>query len=220
MKLTKEDLKYPQIDAAFRYIYDNIDIYSNSDFAVADMYEFGVGSGASINKMIKYIEANLHVKDMWPNIYGFDSFEGLPSEQDGVEVFSKFTKGSYKFNQIDHNRSEVPVFIQKCWFQNAKFIDDMEPALLVHIDCDLYTSTIDAFKFLLENKLVVKGTLVAYDEFRSTNDPLSGGESKAHLEFFQPSLWQSGMDCVEVWHNIYSDKDTGQSIRQSLFEVI
>jgi hypothetical protein len=96
----------------------------------------------------------------------------------------------------------------------------MGPALLVHIDCDLYASTLDAFKFLLKNKLIVKGTLVAYDEFQSTNDPLSGGESKAHLEFFQPSLWNGGMDCIEIWHNIYYDKDTGQSIRQSLFEVI
>lgn len=220
MKLTKEDLKYPQIDAAFRYIYDNINIYSkHKDLQDGDIYEFGVGSGASIRKILKYIDHNLYTYNMFPYIFGFDSFEGLPDEQNGVELFSKFTKGSYRFDDVKNLRSAT-TFIQNVWFKDIKYVSDMGPALLVHIDCDLYSSTIDAFKFLLENKLIVKGTLIAYDEFQSTNDPLAGGESKAHLEFFQPSLRMAGMNCVEVWHNIYRDKDTGQDIRQNLFEVI
>ena len=41
----------------------------------------------------------------------------------------------------------------------------MRPALLVDIDCDLYTSSKQALTFMLESGLLVPGTFVYYDDF-------------------------------------------------------
>lgn len=213
MKITKKSFKYPQIDAAFRWIIDNIDIYKDPLWKDASIYEFGVGSGSSTKKIISYTKDNLHQYNLYPKLFGFDSFEGLPVEKEGVPLFTKFTEGSYQFNEIKE-KFNIPTSIQKCWFNEAKFELDMNKALLVHIDCDLYISTKHALDFLIKNNLIVKGTIIAYDEFYAGNS--YSGEALAHNEI-REHFWEIGLGDIEVWHNLYYDKDTRDIIKQNVF---
>lgn len=226
MMLTQECLKWPQIDAAFRYIYDNPDKYNfynrmyRDEIGVIDCYEFGVCNGGSTKKICDYItKNNLIGYTSW--VFGFDSFEGLPKEADGVDTFDKFKPGSYKskYTPEEIKRSTQYAFckIYKSWFNQLNHEHVRFPALLVHIDCDLYISTKHALEFLYKYELIKKNTLIAYDEFESTDRPELSGERKAHeLYFGKDKPYQVD----EIWHSIYYDKTTGQRIRQSVFEVL
>ena len=55
------------------------------------------------------------------------------------------------------------------------------PALYVDVNVDLYLSAKQALAFLAENRLLVPGTLVAYDDFFDTAW-LVDGETQAHAE--------------------------------------
>lgn len=226
MILTPDSLKWPQIDAAFKYIYDNPSIYRYENrkqlgkTLIIDCYEFGVCNGGSTKKICDYITKNvLTGYSSW--VHGFDSFEGLPDEAEGVSKFEKFEKGSYKsrYTPEEIKKSTEYAFakIHKVWFNKLDISYIGLPALFVHIDCDLYVSTKDALNFLWKHNLIQTNTLIAYDEFESTNNPELSGERKAHeLYFGKDKPYQAD----EIWHNIYYDKSTGQRIRQSVFEVI
>ena len=61
----------------------------------------------------------------------------------------------------------------------------MAPAFLVDIDCDLYSSTVDALRFVLEAGILVPGSYVYYDDVTLTNwlrPNQTEGEHRAHSE--------------------------------------
>lgn len=208
--------KYSQIDAAFVYARE----HPRSNH-LTDTYEFGIYKGESLKKICSYLK-NINLVGSF--VWGFDSFEGLGKEAPGMEVFEKFSEGSYKFdleenpvkyikNKIDYKYS----IIIKEWFSNLKnhsLVPCMLPAFLVHIDCDLFSATIDALEFLFSNKIIREGTLIAYDEFKSTKG--LAGEERAHLVTFNKYM----AEAEEIWHYQYQDKSTGQKIRQSVWEVL
>ncbi len=204
-----------QIEAAFRFMKEH-----PRPSNLRDVYEFGVYKGTSLKKICDYLKDN-ECTVASPFVFGFDSFQGLPSESEGMEVFEKFTEGAYHFNfdvdPIDYIEAKVDyefLYIIKSTFDNlTPACSIMFPALLVHVDCDIYKSTLDALEFMFENKLIQVGTLVAYDEFRTTIS--LSGEEAAHIEMFKK--YNAGAN--EIWHYIYTDKQTGTPIRQSLFEV-
>lgn len=220
MELTKKSLEYPQIDAAFRYMYDNPNTYRDRS---GDIYEFGVYNGNSLYKICNYLRLNPHVIGKDVNVYGFDSFEGLPKEENGMPVFAKFGEGAYKAEKNDITieivaQSVYPnSYVIKSWFDKLaesriKYFA-LKPAILVHIDCDLYISTKQALKFIYDNSLVSPGTLLAFDEFESVG--CNGGEKKAFMEILEKYQYNA----EEVWHFTYRDKHTNTPIRQSLWEV-
>lgn len=111
--------------------------------------EFGVASG----RTLKMIAQNLPV-------VGFDSFEGLP--EDWRE---EFPKGAFACDVPNVPGAEIVVG----WFDVSvpKWIaenkDRLEDLSLVHIDCDLYSST----KTVLNNlrPYLKSGVLVVFDEY-------------------------------------------------------
>jgi len=54
-----------------------------------------------------------------------------------------------------------------------------QPALYVDIDVDLYSSTVQVLEWLLTFRLLVPGTVIYYDDWRTGG---SGGNQKAHYE--------------------------------------
>jgi hypothetical protein len=129
--------------------------------------EFGVFSGQTINYIAKGINQN---------IYGFDSFEGLPERwRDG------FAKGRFqveKLPKVKHN-----VTLVKGWFNESLpgFLKEHpEPMSFLHIDCDLYSSTKTIFELCKER--IVKGTVIIFDEYFNY-DGWEEGEYKAFREF-------------------------------------
>lgn len=131
--------------------------------------EFGVFSGTSINYIASKTPQTVH---------GFDSFEGLPEFwRDG------FDKGAFEVPALPKVRTNV--MLHKGWFDNTlpQFVKIHHDAIaLLHVDCDLYSSTKTIFAFLGER--IVKGTVIVFDEY--FNYPMwQHGEFKAFQEFIQ-----------------------------------
>jgi hypothetical protein len=156
------------------------------------VYEFGVFAGGS---MVYLWKALRHPSYIW----AFDSFRGLP--EDKVESVPAWRKGAYAADPRSiisatlgsDNVGWVPGFysaslprIESEGLPGAK----MHTARYVDIDCDLYSSSRDALRFLLRNGLLAAGSLVGYDDWwvlpcgdpTGTTSPLDVGEGRAHAE--------------------------------------
>ncbi len=70
--------------------------HPRKDTPLKDIYEWGVYYGDSLKKICDYLKDN-ELTHHTPFVFGFDSFQGLPLESEGIEVFDKFKPGSYKF---------------------------------------------------------------------------------------------------------------------------
>jgi predicted O-methyltransferase YrrM len=112
--------------------------------------EFGVFSGKSINRIAEHKTGP---------VYGFDSFEGLPEDwRAGYE------KG--RFNRADLPAVAPNVELIVGWFDRTlpKFLDEHPgPVSLIHMDCDLYTSTQTTLTQLRQR--IVPGTIILFDEY-------------------------------------------------------
>jgi hypothetical protein len=128
--------------------------YSVTQVAVEGHYlEFGVFSGGTIRQIAR----------RKPNvtIHGFDSFEGLP------EAWSGFNLGQRAFSRGSKlPRVPVSVTLHKGWFNEtiaAWAGKNSGPAAFIHIDCDLYSSTVDIFAGLADR--LQPGTVILFDEY-------------------------------------------------------
>ena len=122
------------------------------DAAVVDglVLEFGVRFGTSIRQ----ISALVH-----QNVYGFDSFQGLP------ESWHNEPKGSYSTKGIIPS---VPqnVILHPGWFEEtlSGFVKrHPEPVRFMNIDCDIYSSTQTVLEFFA--KQIIPGTVIVFDEY-------------------------------------------------------
>lgn len=138
--------------------------------------EFGVWNGLTIS----YINEKL---PNW-NIYGFDSFEGLPESWNRSDD-SRYIKGYFSLNgqpPILHNN----INIVKGWFDITLpdwiSCSKHNQVDLLHIDCDIYSST----KCVLDNcvSLIKKDTIIVFDELISYCD-FEQHEIKALYEFIK-----------------------------------
>jgi hypothetical protein len=113
--------------------------------------EFGVFTGRTINLISSYT---------LEDVYGFDSFEGLPEFwRDG------FDKGEFNLEgvlpEVNNN-----VKLIKGWFNDTLplFLKNIKNSniTLLHIDCDLYSST----KYVLDTCLpyIKPGCFIIFDE--------------------------------------------------------
>jgi hypothetical protein len=115
-----------------------------------DILEFGVAAGESFLYFLNHCP-NRHV-------YGFDSFEGLP------EDWWTRPKGTFK--------AEIPRFDNPNGHIIQGLFDQTLPefmpkwngrAALVHVDCDLYSSTVTVLNHLLPH--CQPGSVVLFDEY-------------------------------------------------------
>lgn len=92
--------------------------------------EFGVASGRTIN----------HFARLFPNrlIHGFDSFRGLPEDWT-----SRMPKGFFSRSNLPSVASNVKLWVG--WFNETipefERMYESDPIALLHVDCDLYSST-------------------------------------------------------------------------------
>ena len=111
--------------------------------------EFGVASGRTIRHMASLTGNPIH---------GFDSFEGLPEAWR-----TGFEEGAFR-----QALPQVPstVSLHKGWFTETlpPFIASTpEPIALLHVDCDLYSST--AFVLETLSQRIRPGTVIVFDEY-------------------------------------------------------
>ena len=114
--------------------------------------EFGVASGRTIN----------HFARLFPNrlIHGFDSFEGLPEDWT-----SRMPAGFFKRAKLPDTETNVKLWVG--WFDETlptfKNMYQSDPIALLHIDCDLYSSTCTVLDALRER--LRPGTVIIFDEY-------------------------------------------------------
>ncbi|MFN6051708.1 MAG: hypothetical protein ACK47R_12830, partial [Planctomycetia bacterium] len=125
-------------------------------------------------------------------------------EAPGVEKFFYYAEGVFgeedkSLYPLRQNGSYIRGWFSDLTPEHVK-THNMTQAAFVHIDGDLYISCIQALTFMLENNLIRPGTIIAFDEFKSTSDLFSGGESKAWFELCEKYKIQAR----EFFRNIYS----------------
>ena len=131
--------------------------------------EFGVASGESINYIASLISSE--------KIYGFDCFKGLP------ENWSMLPKGHFRTDILPPVRENVELVVGL--FQNTldKFLQEHEnPVRFLHLDADLYSSTIYVLKELIEQRRIQEGTVVQFDELFNYDNWWKEGEYRAFQE--------------------------------------
>lgn len=112
--------------------------------------EFGVASGRTLNHIASLTKQT---------VYGFDAFTGLPENWRPDFLKGRFAQS---IPQLATNAELViglfedtlPAFIKRIGSQ---------PISLLHIDCDLYSSTRTVLKALDKN--IVSGTVIVFDEY-------------------------------------------------------
>ena len=121
--------------------------------------EFGVHNGNSVNAIAALTERAVH---------GFDSFEGLPddgeipgSSDGGVKWYAGKSNEGGRLPLVRTN-----VRLHRGWFEEQlpSFYHEHEgPAALIHVDCDIYSST----KCVLEcsRERLRSGTIIVFDEY-------------------------------------------------------
>lgn len=114
--------------------------------------EFGVASGETTALIAGAVSQN---------VYGFDSFEGLPEDWTHFQRQGRFSRsGEFPPDMPDN------VVLVKGWFDESlpPFVaDHTGDVRFLHVDCDLYSST----RTILSNLAgqIKAGTVILFDEY-------------------------------------------------------
>jgi len=119
--------------------------------AHGQILEFGVATGRTLNQFAHWLPHK--------TIYGFDGFDGLPEDWT-----SRMRKGFFA-------RDSLPTVKKNChlvvgWFDQTLpgFVKKhRDPLALLHVDCDLYSSTVTVLDCLKDQ--IVPGTVIVFDEY-------------------------------------------------------
>jgi hypothetical protein len=145
-------------------------------------FEFGVASGNTL----RLIAENRPLV-----VYGFDSFEGLPEDwRPGFPAGmfatappavpeATLVKGAFDVT--------LPAFVagfKARWDTVGGYDYEVEPVSLVHIDCDLYSSTKTVLEHVGPLFTERPGTFVVFDEFHGYPG-CEAHEQRAWAEFVQ-----------------------------------
>ena len=169
-----------------------------------EILEFGVYQGKTIT----------HIARAFPDstIWGFDSFEGLPEDWfiNASDKESPRPAGYFALDQLP----EVPgnVNLVKGFFDQSlpRWLKEnpIKEISILHIDCDLYSSTATVFNYL--NEFIVAGTIIIFDELY----PWSGLE---RYDLWEEGEWKALKEWVEKYDRefevIYRNRHQQCSIR-------
>lgn len=175
----------------------------------AHFLEFGVHKGEDICRMAVFLaqkerQATAKKESVAVTIHGFDSFQGLPeawengqyeNDQDGKRLafdVGKFDTGGVA-PQIELLKQKLLLDTTSCnvefhagWFADTVPVffasNGLErPVAFLHADADLYSSTITFLEEICRLNLLVKGSVVCFDEFWNYEN-WQEGEYKAWAE--------------------------------------
>lgn len=127
--------------------------------------EFGVYTGDSVQRMRECLPPEVEV-------FGFDSFRGLPTDwlDAAGELVGVCERGFFSTDGVIPDVPGVTFF--SGWFENTvpRYVRLFGSTIgLLHIDCDLYSSTRTVLTGL--GHLLVPGTIVVFDEWIYDHDP-------------------------------------------------
>lgn len=154
------------------------------------VYEFGVFTGGGLAAWLRSMQSPSHAV-MPEAVWGFDSFKGMPDQTQaswnpgwkagGLNAAAEMgiTRWDVLRRTIIQNivaevgdaqlRTRLHLiqgFFNASLAGGRKFAvhHGMKPALLLDIDCDIYSSTVEALEFMLKTGLLDAATYVYYDD--------------------------------------------------------
>ena len=160
-----------------------------------DFAEFGVAGGTTLVSFARILEIQDAGKTDAEkrDVYGFDSFEGLPDVDPDIDIGLKkndeMTKGGFydpagNEDLFDFVKTKDYVHLIKGWFNKTlpTFLEERRHISfsLVHMDADLYSSTLEVLNLIWPH--VSPGGILVFDELFNGAFP---GETEAFREFFQ-----------------------------------
>ncbi|MGB5707867.1 MAG: TylF/MycF/NovP-related O-methyltransferase [Arenicellales bacterium] len=169
-----------------------------------DYYEFGLFRGYT------FLQAWNHARDLElseVNFYGFDSFEGLPPAEGIDQADGRFFEGQFACSrqEVERNLASEGVHLDKINLVEGYYEDSLtedlhsrfafKPAAVVLLDCDYYSSTVTALKWM--EPYIQAGTILLFDDWFSYGESNELGQQKAfqefldrHPEYRSEALWE------------------------------
>ncbi|MCP4300572.1 MAG: class I SAM-dependent methyltransferase [Gammaproteobacteria bacterium] len=149
-KSTLEYIKANMVDAPYFEKHPQLVKYALSQIEKSGLtLEFGVGRG----KSMRWIAPNISGK-----VHGFDSFEGIQEHWNGNPIGAFAQKQMPKVPDnvefhVGYFDATLPGFLEKY----------PDPVAFLHVDCDLYSSTVTIFEAL--GPRLQPGAIVLFDEY-------------------------------------------------------
>lgn len=181
---------YVESDEKFKYIHI---LEAVNYLKVAELpnvfFEFGCHSGRTYSATLL---ASKFLKFELEN-FAFDSFEGLPKtlkKEDGIFESGTFYTEKDDFVKIIKKRTGILLqdeqLIQGYYEKSltAELVKKLPKSVgFVHIDVDLYSSTVTVLEFI--KKFLVSGTVILFDDWYCFPPGKEMGERKALNEFLK-----------------------------------
>ncbi len=145
------------------------------------------------------------------HLWGFDSFEGLPTSEDPRDGHLRWTPGwlSTPLDQFHQICARAGMPRDSYSVVSGLYEDSLsegtgesrpEKISLAYVDCDLYSSTIEVLRFL-ETRLR-PGSVIGFDDWFCYLPDRPSGERLAALEHFAESRWSLVPFVQYNWHGM------------------
>ncbi|OGQ05125.1 MAG: hypothetical protein A2W61_06305 [Deltaproteobacteria bacterium RIFCSPLOWO2_01_44_7] len=173
-------------------------------------YEFGVYKGDSLyeslriyNEYLNWIRNQKKSQELWRRkvdwfvghqFYAFDTFEGMPANEEEHHAFKRgyFLAG---IEEVQARLAPLPGSEKIGYFQGTfkqvakQFVcvggcavaKNLDKVAIANVDCDLYSSTVDALR-ILEGKLQ-QGSVLLFDDWYQFNADNNQGQRRGVKEF-------------------------------------
>lgn len=164
-------------------------------------YEFGCHSGRTFAAAVN---AANYVGLEDASFFAFDSFAGLPqtsSAEDGIFKKGEYSTSIKDFKEIIKKRTGLVLDeanIIEGFYEDSlseELQAKMPKAGIVHIDVDLYSSTVEVLEFI--RPLLVKGSILIFDDWYC----FPAGESKGEKLAMEEFLFKNEGFSLEEWKN-------------------
>src|SRR5262245_25554819 len=203
----RPELVYDYENARLRLIFDALTqgvhyVYNNP--VDGDIAEFGTAMGISAVTISKAMAAyqgifgdRLRQSAMErKTLYLFDSFQGLPRADDPVDAGSpnvrtgRWAEGAYEGLTPEELSELCSSFYENSrlkimpgWFSaTLRQIPPTTRFAMLHLDCDLYASTIEVLDYLFGQRLVGDGCIIFFDDWNCNRSSPRFGQRRAWLE--------------------------------------
>lgn len=198
----------------YKYAFDRCFDFLYMNKIYGDIVEFGTFNGYTA----RLLAGNIKKYNWGRSLFLFDSFEGLPEivskvdqacyEVKDQKVWCKgaisTSKGTekYIFRSIQSIIPDRKTNVIKGFFSDTLKADVFDDKLaLVHIDCDLYQSTFDVLRNLVDWRLLQDGTILMFDDYNCSRGNPAMGERKAIADVFNDKSRYSLSPYINYgWH--------------------
>ena len=145
-----------------------------------DMIEFGTYTGTTASYLAAAMADAMNRPSLFEHelpperrLHLYDSFQGLPKITSDVDIAAGWKEGRYR----DKSAAELRVVVEKYlpshlieihegWFRDTlSQIPKSQKFSLVHIDCDIYESTIEVLDYLFANQHLSDGCAIFFDDW-------------------------------------------------------